>query len=107
MDKQTRLEIEAATFRRIIEHMRLRTDAQNVDLMGLAGFCRNCFSKWYAAEAAERGIEIDKMAAREIIYGMPYNEWAEKYQTPATDQQMRLMDESLAKNKEFKAKKDK
>ena len=57
--------------------------------MGLAGFCRNCFSKWYAAEAAKRGIEIDKMAAREMVYGMPYNEWTDKYQTPATDEQMK------------------
>lgn len=98
MDKQTQLEIEAATFRRIIAHMRKRTDAQNIDLMGLAGFCRNCFSKWYAAEAKERGIEIDKMAARELIYGMPYNEFVKKHQTPATAEQMKLMDESLKKN---------
>ena len=102
MDKQTQLEIEAATFRRIIKHMQKRTDAQNIDLMGLAGFCRNCFSKWYAAEAAEKGIDIGKMDAREIIYGMPYDEWTEKYQTPATEEQMRLMDESLKKNKEMK-----
>lgn len=101
MDEQTKLEIEAATFRRIIAHMQKRTDAQNIDLMGLAGFCRNCFSKWYAAEALERGIEIDKMDAREIVYGMPYGEWAEKYQTPATEEQMKLMDESLKKNKEM------
>lgn len=101
MDKQTQLEIEAATFRRIIAHMQKRTDSQNIDLMGLAGFCRNCFSKWYSAEAAERGIEIDKMAAREIVYGMPYDKWAETYQTPATDEQMKKMDESLQKNKEM------
>ena len=98
MDKQTKIEIEAATFRRIIAHMQKRTDAQNIDLMGLAGFCRNCFSKWYAAEAKERGIEIEKMDAREIVYGMPYSEWVEKYQTEATDEQMKLMDESLKKN---------
>jgi len=101
MDKQTKLEIEAATFRRIIAHLQKRTDAQNIDLMGLAGFCRNCFSKWYATEALERGIDIDKMAARELIYGMPYNEWVEKHQTEATDQQMKLMDASLIKNKEM------
>lgn len=99
MDEQTKLEIEAATFRRIIAHMQERTDAQNIDLMGLAGFCRNCFSKWYAAEALNRGIEIEKMDAREIVYGMPYNEWVERYQTPATEEQMKLMDESLKKNK--------
>ena len=101
MDDQTRLEIEAATFRRIIAHMQKRTDAQNIDLMGLAGFCRNCFSKWYAAEAAERGIDIDKMNARELIYGMPYSEFVEKFQTPATDEQMKKMDESLQKNKDM------
>lgn len=101
MDKQTELEIEAATFRRIIAHMRKRTDAQNIDLMGMAGFCRNCFSKWYAAEALERGIEIDKMAARELIYGMPYSEFVEKHQTPATDEQMKKMDESLKLNKQM------
>lgn len=101
MDKQTELEIEAATFRRIIAHMQKRTDAQNIDLMGMAGFCRNCFSKWYAAEALERGIEIDKMAAREIVYGMPYSEFVEKHQTPATDEQMKLMDESLELNKQM------
>ncbi|MDG1438640.1 MAG: DUF1244 domain-containing protein [Emcibacteraceae bacterium] len=101
MDEKTKLEIEAATFRRIIAHLQKRTDAQNIDLMGLAGFCRNCFSKWYAAEAGERGIEIDKLDARELIYGMPYGEWAEKHQTPATDEQIKLMDESLIKNKEM------
>ena len=101
MDKQTDLEIEAATFRRIIAHMQKRTDAQNIDLMGMAGFCRNCFSKWYAAEALERGIEIDKMAAREIVYGMPYSEFVDKHQTPATEEQMTKMDESLKLNKQM------
>ncbi|MBT5073617.1 MAG: DUF1244 domain-containing protein [Kordiimonadaceae bacterium] len=101
MDKQTELEIEAATFRRIIAHMQKRTDAQNIDLMGMAGFCRNCFSKWYAAEALERGIEIDKMAAREIVYGMPYSEFVDKHQTPATEEQMTKMDESLKLNKQM------
>ena len=101
MDKQTELEIEAAPFRRIIAHMQKRTDAQNIDLMGMAGFCRNCFSKWYAAEALERGIEIDKMAAREIVYGMPYSEFVDKHQTPATEEQMTKMDESLKLNKQM------
>ncbi|MCP5381927.1 MAG: DUF1244 domain-containing protein [Kordiimonadaceae bacterium] len=104
MDEQTKLEIEAATFRRIINHLQMRSDVQNIDLMGLAGFCRNCFSKWYAAEAAKRGIEIDKMDAREMVYGMPYDKWTDKYQTPATDEQMKLMDESLKKNEEMKNK---
>ncbi len=100
MDNKTQTEIEAATFRRIIAHMQKRTDAQNIDLMGLTGFCRNCFSKWYAAEAKERGIEIEKMAAREIVYGMPYDEWVKKYQTEATPEQLNKMDESLKLNKE-------
>ena len=101
MDKKTQTEIEAATFRRIIAHMQKRTDAQNIDLMGLAGFCRNCFSKWYAAEAKDRGIAIDKMAAREIVYGMPYDEWTNKYQTEATSEQINKMDESLKLNNEM------
>ena len=101
MDKNTQMEIEAATFRRIIAHMQKRTDAQNIDLMGLAGFCRNCFSKWYAAEAKDRGIEIEKMAAREIVYGMPYDDWANKYQTEATQEQLNKMDASLKLNKEM------
>ncbi|MCC3860054.1 DUF1244 domain-containing protein [Pseudemcibacter aquimaris] len=104
MDEKTRTEIEAATFRRIIAHLQMRTDAQNIDLMGLAGFCRNCFSKWYAAEAQERGVDMDKDQAYETVYGMPYGEWKDKYQEPATDEQMKLMDESLQKNKEMKSK---
>ncbi|MDB4044028.1 DUF1244 domain-containing protein [Emcibacteraceae bacterium] len=98
MEKQTKLEIEAATFRRIIAHFQKRTDAQNIDLMGLAGFCRNCFSKWYAEEALNNGIEIDKQSAREIIYGMQYDEWSTKYQTAATEKQLKLMNESIKKN---------
>jgi len=75
-----RTEIEAAAFRRLIEHFRERTDVQNLDVMNLAGFCRNCLSKWYRAAAAERGIEISDPAAREVIYGMPYDEWKAKFQ---------------------------
>lgn len=80
MDERTRTEIEAAAFRRLIEHLRERTDVQNIDLMELAGFCRNCLSKWYCAAAEERGIEIDYEAAREHVYGMPYAEWKQTYQ---------------------------
>jgi len=80
MDEKTRTEVEAAAFRRLVEHLRERTDVQNIDVMNLAGFCRNCLSKWYAAAAAERGVELDKMEAREIVYGMPYDEWKAKYQ---------------------------
>ena len=80
IDDATRTELEAAAFRALVEHLRSRTDVQNIDLMNLSGFCRNCLSKWYAAAAAERGIEIGKMEAREIVYGMPYDEWKAKHQ---------------------------
>jgi hypothetical protein len=76
----TRVEIEAAAFRRLLEHFRERTDVQNVDVMNLAGFCRNCLSKWYRAAASERGVEISDPEARETVYGMPYDEWKAKYQ---------------------------
>lgn len=81
MDDKTRTELEAAAFRRLVEHLRQRTEVQNIDLMNLAGFCRNCLSKWYKAAAGERGIEMDYEAARELIYGMPYEEWKRRYQT--------------------------
>ena len=80
MDDATRTEIEAAAFRRLLEHLRKRTDVQNIDLMELSGFCRNCLSKWYASAAAERGIEIGKAEAREIVYGMPYDDWKDQFQ---------------------------
>ena len=80
MNDKTRTEVEAAAFRRLVEHFRERTDVQNIDVMNLAGFCRNCLSKWYAEAAAERGVEIDKMEAREIIYGMPYEQWKAEFQ---------------------------
>jgi hypothetical protein len=79
-DDQTRTEIEAAAFRRLLEHFRERTDVQNIDVMNLAGFCRNCLSKWYRAAAVERGVELSDDQARELIYGMPYAEWKQKYQ---------------------------
>jgi uncharacterized protein len=75
-----RTELEAAAFRRLVEHFRSRTDVQNVDVMKLAGFCRNCLAKWYRAEAEERGIALTDPEARELIYGMPYEEWKAKYQ---------------------------
>lgn len=80
MDERTRTELEAAAFRRLVEHLRQRTDVQNLDLMNLAGFCRNCLSKWYRGAAAERGVEISDEAARETIYGMPYGEWKARHQ---------------------------
>jgi len=88
MDKQTELEIEAAAFRRIIKHFQTHTDVQNIDLMNLADFCRNCFSKWYMAEATEKGVAIDYDEAREVVYGMPYAEWKGKYQKAATPEQL-------------------
>ena len=87
LDAQTQLELEAAAFRRMVAHFDERKDVQNIDLMNLAGFCRNCLSKWYAAEAESRGLEIDYEAARERIYGMPYAEWKKQYQTEATPSQ--------------------
>lgn len=80
MDEKTRTELEAAAFRHLVGFLREKTDVQNIDLMNLAGFCRNCLSKWYMAAAEERGIKLDYEEAREIIYGMPYSEWKDKYQ---------------------------
>jgi hypothetical protein len=80
MDEATRTEVEAAAFRRLLEHLDSRKDVQNIDLMDLAGFCRNCLSKWYRAAAAERGVDIDDAEAREIVYGMPYSEWKANHQ---------------------------
>ncbi|MCB1693287.1 MAG: DUF1244 domain-containing protein [Pseudomonadales bacterium] len=80
MDDATRTELEAAAFRRLVEHLDEHKEVQNIDLMNLAGFCRNCLSKWYKAAAEDKGIELDYEEARERIYGMPYAEWKEKYQ---------------------------
>ena len=82
--------IEAAVFRRLLSHLDSRKDVQNIDLMNLAGFCRNCLSKWYAEAAAEQGIALDKEAARERVYGMPYTEWKAQYQVEATAEQVAL-----------------
>ena len=92
MEPQTQIEIEAAAFRRLVEHLRTHTEVQNIDLMILADFCRNCLSKWYRTAAEERGEELDYEAAREIIYGMPYAEWKANFQTPATPEQLAAMD---------------
>jgi hypothetical protein len=94
MDDRTRMELEAAAFRGLIEHLQRRTDVQNIDLMNLAGFCRNCLSKWYMAAAKEHGIEMTYDDAREVVYGMPYGEWKEKYQTEATLEQQRIFEET-------------
>lgn len=93
MDKQTEIELEAATFRRFLKHLDDHKEVQNIDLMILADFCRNCLSKWYMAAAKEKGIEIDYDSAREKVYGMTYDEWKEKHQLPATPEQMAAFEE--------------
>lgn len=87
MDPQQQLELEAAAFRRLVAHLRERTDVQNIDLMNLSGFCRNCLSKWYKAAADERQIDLSLDDAREVIYGMPYAEWKTQYQKEASAEQ--------------------
>jgi hypothetical protein len=87
MDQKTQTELEAAAFRRLVAHLRERTDVQNIDLMNLGGFCRNCLSNWLKDAADETGIELDKEAAREHVYGMPYAQWKATYQTEATPAQ--------------------
>ncbi len=87
MDDKTRTELEAAAFRRLVEHFRQRTDVQNLDLMNLAGFCRNCLSNWYREAAEAKGLAMTKEASRELIYGMPQDEWKAKYQKEATPEQ--------------------
>ncbi len=94
MDDKTRTELEAAAFRHLVSHLRERTDVQNIDLMNLAGFCRNCLSKWYRAAAEERGLELDYEQAREIVYGMPYSEWKSRHQTEATPEQKQAYEAS-------------
>ncbi len=81
MDEDTRVRVEAAAFRRLVSHLRNRTDVQNIDLMELSGFCRNCLSRWYAEAAEAEGVPLEKAEAREIVYGMPYDEWKSKHQT--------------------------
>ena len=94
MDKQTQTEIEAAVLHRLMKHLQKRNDVQNIELMNLAGFCRNCLSKWYAEEAGSRGVEVDKMSAREHIYGMPYSEWKASHQKEATPEQLKKFAEA-------------
>ena len=88
MDKQTQTEIEAAAWRKMLGHFQKRTDVQNIDLMNMAGFCRNCLAKWYMGEAKERGQDIDYDQAREVVYRMPYDEFKEKYQEKASAEQL-------------------
>jgi hypothetical protein len=93
MDDQTRTELEAAAFRRLVQHLRTHTEVQNIDLMNLAGFCRNCLSKWYAAAAGERDLDIDLETAREIVYGMPYADWKAQYQSEASPEKQAAWEE--------------
>lgn len=94
MDEQTRIESEAAAFRGLVRHLQRRTDVQNIDLMNLAGFCRNCLSKWYRSEAELRGVSIGYEEARERIYGMAYSEWKALYQAQADSEQKALFESS-------------
>ena len=99
MDDATRTELEAATFRRLVEHlMDKRPDVQNIDLMNLAGFCRNCLSRWYQEEANARGVAMDKEAGRVAIYGMPYDDWKARHQTEASDTQKAAFEVSFREN---------
>lgn len=87
LTQQQRTELEAAAFRRLLQHLRGRTDVQNIDLMNLAGFCRNCLSNWYRDAAVEAGIDMDKEQSREMVYGMPYEEWKQRHQSEASSDQ--------------------
>ena len=94
--EQTAEAIEAAVFRRLVRHLDENKDVQNIDLMNLAGFCRNCLSKWYVAAAGERGVDVDYEAARERVYGMPYRIWKSRYQAEATSEQLAAFDKERA-----------
>ena len=89
MDQKTQTELEAAAFRRLVEHLRERVDVQNIDLMNLAGFCRNCLSKWYRAAAVEKGLALSDPEAREIVYGMPYEAWKARHQRETTPEKLK------------------
>ncbi len=97
MNETTEIELQAAAFRRLVAHLDENKQVQNIDLMNLAGFCRNCLSKWYRAAAEDKGIEMDYEEAREVIYGMPYAEWKEKFQTPASPGQLANFEASADK----------
>ena len=98
IDDKTRTELEAAVFRRLVEHLRQRTDVQNIDLMNLAGFCRNCLSNWMKDAADAKGIPMTKEQSREIVYGMPYDEWRKKHQKEASSDQNAAFEKSSVKH---------
>ncbi|MGA8652620.1 MAG: DUF1244 domain-containing protein [Xanthobacteraceae bacterium] len=97
-DEQTRLELEAAVYRRLVDHLRARTDVQNIDLMNLAGFCRNCLSNWMKDAADEKGVPMSKEQSREIVYGMPYDEWRAKHQKDASPAQKATFEKASPKH---------
>src|SRR5919202_4974411 len=95
IDERTRTELEAAAFRKLVEHLRSRTEVHNIDMMNLAGFCRNCLSRWYREGAEARGIPLADPDAREIVYGMPYKEWQARYQKDASPEQRAKFDQAI------------
>jgi uncharacterized protein len=97
-DDKSRVELEAAVYRRLVEHLRSRTDVQNIDLMNLAGFCRNCLSNWMKEAADENGVAITKEQSREMVYGMPYDEWRAKYQKDASPGQKKAFEKASQKH---------
>lgn len=98
MDDSTRIELEAAAFRALVAHLRDRTDVQNIDLMNLAGFCRNCLAKWYKGAAEQKGLAMNYEQAREVIYGMPYSQWKDLHQREATPAQLEEFERSRPKH---------
>jgi len=94
MDSKTQTELEAAAFRRLVSHLQERTDVQNIDLMNLAGFCRNCLSNWYQDAAGEMGVDLTKDSARKVVYGMPYGVWKSRFQVEATPEKLAALSES-------------
>ncbi len=98
MTKEQQIQIEAAAFRALVAHLQERRDVQNIDLMNLAGFCRNCLSKWFSAEAKKLGLDIDYGDAQQYVYGMSIGEWKDKFQTPASEEQQRLYEETKPKH---------
>jgi hypothetical protein len=98
-DEKTRTELEAAVYRRLVEHLRSRTDVQNIDLMNLAGFCRNCLSNWMKDAADAKGVPMSKEESREVVYGMPFDEWRAKYQKEASAQQSAAFEKAQSSQK--------
>lgn len=99
IDEALKVELEAGVFRKLLSHLDGRKDVQNIELMNLAGFCRNCLAKWYVAEAEGKGVTLEYDQVREMIYGMPYSEWKDKYQTPASEEQQQRFAESREQKK--------